>query len=61
MKTTNVKIVLMLIAVLFGLFVWPTKWRYDKIRSDRDYILRINRMTGAAQILGPDGWEPMGK
>ena len=60
MKNKNASIFLLLIVVLFAAFVWPTKWRYDKMRSDRDYIVRINRVTGTAQILGSEGWETLG-
>jgi hypothetical protein len=41
-------------------WVWPTIYRYDKIDYDQDtYIVRINRVTGHADILVPEqGWTP---
>ena len=41
-------------------WVWPTVYRYDKIDYDQDtYIVRINRVTGHADILVPEqGWIP---
>ena len=41
-------------------WVWPTIYRYDKIDYDQDtYIVRINRVTGHADILVPEqGWIP---
>ncbi|MBI1796187.1 MAG: hypothetical protein HYR74_03955 [Candidatus Eisenbacteria bacterium] len=52
-------LVLALIAA-FAAFVWPTQWRYDHITIGNDtYPVRIQRMTGHADILLPgDGWTP---
>lgn len=46
------------VVLLLGIFVWPTMYRYDKLNMK--YPVRINRLTGATQVLYPDGWQPMG-
>jgi len=53
-----------LVVVLFALFVWPTRYRYERIRygwgerHNYDLPVRINRITGNAGILYPTGqWE----
>jgi hypothetical protein len=42
-------------------FVWPTRWRYDRITLEGDVVLvRVDRITGDADMLLPDeGWVPM--
>jgi hypothetical protein len=44
---------------LFGLFVWPTPYRYDHIDYGRgtSYPVRQNRFTGYTQVLFSGGWE----
>ena len=46
------------ILVVLGVFVWPTLYRYDHMKlGDSLYVVRINRLTGRAQILdGFRGW-----
>ena len=41
-------------------WIWPTRYRYDKISLDSDvYIVRIHRISGHADILVPEqGWVP---
>jgi len=53
-------IVLLLGALVFMAFVWPTRWRYDHITVDKDtYLVRVERLTGHAEILVPEmGWTP---
>ncbi|OMF39769.1 MULTISPECIES: hypothetical protein [Paenibacillus] len=41
--------------VLFGLFIYPTMYKYDKL--DQKYPVMINRLTGEAKILTRDGWQ----
>ncbi|MGF9644011.1 hypothetical protein AAIH69_13470 [Paenibacillus sp. MABNS29] len=41
--------------VLFGLFIYPTMYKYDKL--DQKYPVMINRLTGEAKILTQDGWQ----
>lgn len=47
--------VVILLAVFWFAFVWPTPWRYFKHGS---YNIRVNRFTGKEQTLSPhgDGW-----
>jgi hypothetical protein len=53
---------ILLILVLAGAaaWIWPTRYRYEKIIVDQDtYIVRINRISGHADILVPEqGWVP---
>ena len=53
-------ILILLGALAFLAFVWPTRWRYDHITVDKDtYRLRVERLTGHADILVPEmGWTP---
>lgn len=45
------------ILVVLALFVWPTVYRYDHMKLDTyDYPVRINRLTGKAEVLFPNGW-----
>lgn len=54
-------LLLLLIAASFVLFVWPTRWRYDHMTVDGNIVVvRINRMSGEADMLVPDeGWMPV--
>jgi len=56
------RLLLMLLAVAFLYWVWPTPWRYDHVTDqDGTYPVRIHRVTGRAEMLTPeDGWWPMG-
>jgi hypothetical protein len=40
--------------VLFGLFVYPTLYEFDKL--DQRIPVKINRITGSAEILTTNGW-----
>ena len=45
---------------LFLSTVWPTRYRYDHVLTeDETYPVRIDRFTGDADMLTPDGWVPM--
>lgn len=44
--------------ILFGLFVYPTLYQYDKL--DQRLPVKINRITGAAEILTAEGWVKSG-
>ena len=50
----------LVVALAFLAFVWPTRWRYDHITVDKDtYLVRVERLTGHAEILVPEmGWTP---
>lgn len=45
--------------VLFGLFVYPTLYKYDKL--DQNKPVMINRITGEAKILTSEGWVESGQ
>ncbi len=53
-------LLILLAALVVAAWVWPTLYRYDKILVDQDsYLVRINRITGHADILVPEeGWIP---
>jgi hypothetical protein len=46
-----------------AMYVWPTPWRYDHMTYQGEtVIVRMDRMTGDAEMLLPDqGWVPMGE
>jgi len=46
--------VTVLLLLLFGLFVWPT--RYEYIDSYGGNLIRINRLTGKIEMLVPQAW-----
>jgi cell division septation protein DedD len=47
-------------AVLFGIFIWPTAYDHDSMKSgDRVYSIRTNRITGQASYLDGGQWKPM--
>ena len=50
----------LIVALAFFAFVWPTRWRYDHITVDKDkYLVRVERLNGHAEILVPEmGWTP---
>lgn len=59
-KNNVLTIIGLFIVLLFAYAVWPTPYRYDRMQhADKNYIVRINRLTGAGEILGPEGWESM--
>lgn len=47
------------IATAFAYFVWPTPWRYDRLRGvqGNEVLVRVNRFTGTTQLLSPAGWQ----
>lgn len=47
-----------IIVVLFGIFVYPTMYKYDKY--NQKVPVRINRITGEAYLLDPEGWKKAG-
>lgn len=53
------RVLLLGLALGFAYFVWPTPWRYDRIRSAQGYEapIRVNRFTGTTQLLSPAGWQ----
>ena len=51
----------LLFVLAFAIYVWPTRWRYDHMTVDGNIVpVRMNRFTGAADMLLPDeGWVPV--
>src|SRR3972149_1322923 len=49
---------LLLLTLLVGIFVWPTRFRYDRLKSgDSEFPVRIDRLTGRAEYFAPRrGW-----
>lgn len=47
--------------LLFAVYVWPTRWRYDHMTVEGNIVmLRMDRFSGAADMLVPDeGWVPV--
>lgn len=53
-------LLVLVVALAFAVFVWPSRWRYDHITVQQDrYLVRIERLTGRTEILVPElGWTP---
>ena len=53
--------ILALLAAAYAAYVWPTMYRYDHLTTEGNtYPVRINRITGDADMLVPDeGWLPV--
>lgn len=53
-------LILVILALAFAVFVWPSRWRYDHITVQQDsYLVRTERLTGRTEILVPElGWTP---
>jgi hypothetical protein len=50
------KITILIVILGFGLFAWPTLYRYDKVAfGDRTKLTRTNRITGKSEILTSGG------
>jgi len=49
-------LICLVVAMMFYLLVWPTLYRYDHLGN---YPVRINRVTGDAEMLRPEGWAEM--
>lgn len=48
------------IAIVFAWCAWPTLYRYDHLRTEhRTAPVRINRITGNAEILTSWGWKTL--
>lgn len=46
-----------IIVVLFGVFIYPTMYKYDKM--DQKWPVRINRITGKTEVLNQAGWQAL--
>lgn len=55
----RLSIAVIALALLWGLFIWPTQYRYSQIQWSGlgGSPVRINRFTGHAQVLVPIGWK----
>lgn len=49
---------IIIIVMLFGLFVYPTMYQYDKL--EQKFPVKINRITGESKVLTKQGWEDPG-
>lgn len=49
------------VLLLFAVYVWPTRWRYDHMTVEGNIVLvRMDRFSGDADMLVPDdGWVPV--
>ena len=56
MKKVNILygFILVIIFLTIAVFVYPTIYKYDKL--DQKYPVKINRITGDAQVLTMKGW-----
>ena len=55
-------ILILIAAVPFAIYVWPTKYAYNRIKlGESDFPIRIHRVTGHAEQLTPAGWQPLGQ
>lgn len=59
MKKYIIYLVIPVSILLFGLFVYPTLYKYDKL--DQKKPVMINRITGEAKILTSEGWVESGQ
>jgi hypothetical protein len=54
-------LVWLIVLVVFAVYVWPTRWRYDHMTLEGNIVLvRMDRFSGDADMLLPDeGWVPV--
>lgn len=52
-------LILLIVALLFAVFVWPTRWRYDHVSLGEGTRLpvRVDRLTGITWVLSVAGQE----
>jgi hypothetical protein len=58
-KQTQIIIVVVALAslLLIGIFVWPTRYRYDHVNLQGNVLpVRIDRFTGKTEMLDASGW-----
>lgn len=57
MNKKQLKVVGAMGIILFGIFVWPTLYKYDKMKVGiYSFPVRINRLTGNAEHYMMGGW-----
>ena len=45
----------LLFVLVFAVYVWPTRWRYDHMTVDGNIVpVRMDRFSGDADMLVPD-------
>ncbi len=55
-----IAILILIVAVPFAIYVWPTKYSYDRIKlGESEFPVRIHRVTGAAERLDNAGWQAL--
>ena len=61
LRAVLIRAVLLMLALAFILWVWPTRFRYDHLSTEGNtYPVRIDRLSGDADMLVPDeGWVPV--
>ena len=63
MRVNDSRVISWLVIVLLGIavFVWPTRYRFERVGlgSSPSVLVRINRLTGNAEMLTGSGWSPM--
>jgi len=54
-------LVWLIVLLVFAVYVWPTRWRYDHMTLEGNIVLvRVDRFSGDADMLLPDeGWVPV--
>jgi len=58
MRRVLVSTLVAVVVLAFCLLVWPTPYRYDHVHNR---LLRLNRVTGHADALCPDGWHTLSR
>ena len=55
-----ITILILVAAIPFAVYVWPTKYAYDRLKvGESDFPVRIHRVTSDADYLTPAGWRPL--
>ena len=55
-----ITILILVAAVPFAIYVWPTKYAYYQIKlGDSQSLVRLQRLTGEAEFLTQAGWRPL--
>ncbi|MEE8623771.1 MAG: hypothetical protein V3T19_00365 [Acidiferrobacterales bacterium] len=49
-------LIMLVIVLILGFYLWFTPYQY---KGYAELVVRINRFTGAADLLNLDGWERM--
>jgi hypothetical protein len=54
-------VALLLAAAIFGIWIWPTPYRHDKLRmGNSEVMVRVHRFKDTVEYMAPSGeWRPM--